>query len=149
MYNHGMIVQFIQIQISTGKHDWKIKMIAVRAAQTYIGIASNMAAIDGYFYGLRGGTAKNGGFCYAYTEDMSMMTRRMSHEMGGSERWPEDNSITLKSGDIFTIHLDLDKRTVGWSINDHFIGNAFKNVEQASYRLVITVECHSIFEFIQ
>ena len=136
--------------ISKGKYEWKMKLIEIDAAVSYIGVASNMTAINGHFYGAKGAVPMSGGYSYAYTE-YDKYGRRMSHKMSGSVVWPNEYEIGLKPGDIFTVHLDLDEKTVGWSKNDKFIGNAFENIEDASYRLVISVpaDCDSIFEFVE
>ena len=43
-----------------------------------------------------------------------------------------------KDGDVIFIHLDLEKNTLGYTINDKYCGIAFSNIDPCDYRLAIT-----------
>ena len=124
-------------EISEGKYEWKIKFSVVNFEQGYVGIASDMRGLDSYFYGASSLTAKKGGYCYAYTEHVYHgQAYKMDHTMSGSQPYA---SGCLSDGDILTIHLDLNNKTVGFSRNEQFLGIAFEDVPVASYRLVISI----------
>ena len=54
-------------------------------------------------------------------------------------KYPKSKSVEIKTGDVVTIHLDLDDRTLGYSKNDEYLGIAFENVKKSSYRLAISM----------
>ena len=47
------------------------------------------------------------------------------------------NKKQFCKGDIITLHLDLDARTLSFSKNDKFIGIAYKNIAKVSYRIAV------------
>ena len=134
--------------ISEGKHKWKIKLIQFGITDIYVGVTSNMHCLEhrkSYFYGITSPNAANG-YSYAFTQ-FSGQSNKMDHTMGASQDYPDDY-VLFTVGDIITVHLDLDKKTVGFSKNDEFMGIAFTNIEPASYRLAISGanRLQSVFE---
>ena len=121
--------------ISSGKHEWKIKIIEPELDShsnlIYIGIASKINNFNSYFYG-------NGGVDNNYV--WSSFGTKMDQTMSASIKFPTNKSIGYDKGDTITIHLDLDNKTVGFSKNDTFIGIAFENIKNdIDYRLAISV----------
>ena len=52
---------------------------------------------------------------------------------------------------VVIVHLDMDKGTIGFSIDDKFLSVAFYNVEDGEYRLAISMagKRDKKFEFIE
>ena len=120
--------------ISKGKHEWKVKCGSESYPGSnlfYIGIASSMHAVDQHFFGANNNAAKDESKNYAFRPFVD----KMSHKMTVCERF---NPSKYESGVIVTVHLDLDKKTIGFSKDDEFIGVAFDNVQDAEYRLAIS-----------
>ena len=131
--------------ISKGKHEWKIKIMdydtsGSTAVDCYIGIASSMHCLETYFFGRNGIAARDGAKSYSYVH----FGNKMDHTMSGSVVYPnvdEQHEATMKRGDIITVHLDMDERTIGFSRNKRYLGVAFENIEVEAYRLAIS--CYS------
>eukprot|EP01084_Bolivina_argentea_P230863 389475_1 len=129
--------------ISSGKHEWKVKIIEPTippnssSNNVYIGIASKTHCLNTHFFGANGDAAKEKAKNYAYLS----YAAKMNHYMGASTKYPSPSSPAYYGKkDIITVHLDLDKKTIGFSKNDTFLGTAFSNVEQESYRLAVTAD---------
>ena len=54
-------------------------------------------------------------------------------------KWGINISPFYSSGDIVTLHLDLDKREVKFWNNDEYLGVALENVKRDNYRLIVCV----------
>ena len=83
-------------------------------------------------------------FCYG----LSSCGRKLYHNVWQPQHY--HYSAMYQEGDVITVHLDLDNKTVGFSRNDIFLGIAFRNIRVVSYRLAINVEPGSqhVFEFV-
>ena len=135
----------IDIDKAKGKYEWKVKA-NIGQHGSYIGITNHLnGRIDTYFYGTSGTANSDSSYCYA------SIGTKMDHTMGGSVDYPQDKPQRYKEGDIITVHLDLDEKSVGFSKNDEYLGIAFENINSGKYRFVISVynACHHNFEFIQ
>lgn len=128
--------------ISEGKHEWKVKIIEPDLTQTMssmmIGIASSMHQVNSHFWGGNGHAAINGAKNYAYLSYASKMDHTMSYPID----YPSNNKQHFGKGDIIIVHLDLDERTIGFSRNGKYLGIAFENIEQASYRLAFSCKTY-------
>ena len=64
----------------------------------------------------------------------------MNHEKRNSTDYPSAKSKRIfKTGDIITVHLDLDALTIGFSKNDEYLGIAYKDIVNVEYRLAVCV----------
>ena len=65
----------------------------------------------------------------------------MNHKMSSAEIWsPDGFSTACNHGDIITVHLDLEIKSIGFSRNDKWLGTAFTDIDNTkSYRLALSV----------
>ena len=147
--------------ISNGKYEWKIK-IKLNDSDThssfelhghrfhlfssvYVGISTSMDFVDSYGFG--GNKHKY----YAFGKFQS----KTSHLVNGSVDYPEGidsyDKFQFKDVVLMTVHLDMEQRTIAFTINDKFLGVAFDDIDDGDYRLAISVfgRKNKIFEFIQ
>eukprot|EP01084_Bolivina_argentea_P210384 358109_1 len=112
--------------ISKGKHEWKIKIIE-QSTDIFVGISSaNFTKLDWCFIG-----KNENSFIKNYTH--------MSYAFGGKICPSTKTRKIFKTGDIISVHLNMEDLTLGVSVNDTFLGNAFEKMEKASYRLAVSV----------
>ena len=131
--------------ISFGKHDWKIKIIQGNMYRydhiAHIGIISDeIRDLNNFEFGY---AYNNGKFCYGF----SSCGTKVHHGMLQPQYFP----LRYKQGDVITVHLDLDDKTLGFSKNENFLYIAFRDIMVVPYRLAINVEPGSqhIFEFVE
>lgn len=128
--------------ISKGKHQWKVKVLTSKTKYIYLGIASNTDCLDDtgnhYFFGSESATSTDGySYCMVHSEGAS---RKLDHTMHCSDNFYDNdgNPFIFKQGEMVSIHLDLDEKTVGISKNDEEVVITFQNIEPSSYRFVFT-----------
>ena len=75
----------------------------------------------------------------------------MSHTMGWAKRWFQDGQRTIKNGDIITAHFEMDKKTLGFSINEEYLGELFDDIEDGNYRFAVCMvgTWNKTFQFIE
>ena len=136
--------------ISKGKHEWKIKILFQESEwhifYINIGIATSLHCLQQHFHGSYEGAADNGAKNYVFVD----FTHKMSHEMQIAERWAAEREI--KNGDTITTHLNMDEKTLAFSINDEYLGVAFDNIDNdANYRFAICMigKWNKTFEFVE
>ena len=133
----------IDIDNGKGKYEWKVRNIALGAR---IGITNHLnGRIDTHFYGAGGSANENNKSSYCY----ACIGTKMDHTMSGSVGYGDNQRF--RTEDIITVHLDLDKKSIGFSRNDKYLGIAFENIASGKYRFAISVynsQRHR-FEFIQ
>ena len=137
----------IDIDNAKGKYEWKIK-INDAVGIPYIGITNySDGLINSHFYGARGTANLNNKSSYCYAS----IGTKMDHTMSGSVNYHDDEPSRYGTGDIITVHLDLDKKSVGFSKNDEYLGIAFENINSGKYRFAISIPNTNSaqFEFIQ
>ena len=138
--------------ISNGKHEWKIKITSTDpkvgfhvSSNCYIGISENKYSLD---YGTFMHKWEKYYAFYQFDEKSSpTMSGEQDYPLGVDyySRWD------WKDGDIMTVHLDMEQRTIGFSLNKTFLGIAFDDIEDGDYRLAICMygRKNKQFEFIQ
>ena len=106
-----------------------------------------MHCLQQHFHGSIDGAAHNGAKNYAFVD----FTHKMSHNMAMAERWFPDGQRTINSGDTITTHLNMDEKTLGFSINDEYSGIAFEDIEDGSYKFAICMigKWNKTYAFIQ
>ena len=57
-------------------------------------------------------------------------------------KWGINISPFYSSGDIVTLHLDLDNKVIKFWNNDEYIGIALENVKKDNYRLIVCVHAN-------
>eukprot|EP01084_Bolivina_argentea_P246388 412348_1 len=111
-------------EVSVGKHEWKIKVIQ---CTTYlmIGIASNTKHLDCFY-------EKHDICTYSYYSD----GRKFMN--GSQDLYPDGIPVKFGNGDIMTVNLDLDKRTISFCKNGHDLGILCDKIDtNHKYRLAI------------
>ena len=79
------------------------------------------------------------GYGYAFVGGSTYLrSKQDSHIFSGATLFNED-------GDVIFIHLDLEKYTLGYTINDKYCGIAFNNITPDDYRLAVAF-CHRQYE---
>ena len=142
--------------ISSGKHEWKIKISSIGdqgtySSYVYIGIATSMHCLDQHFFGYYGGAADCGAKNYVFL-DFHM---KMSHKIEDAVNYPKNNcdgkEYRCKDEVLLTVHLDMDERIVGFSLDDKFLGVAYNDIDDGEYRLAISMmgRKNRKYEFIQ
>eukprot|EP01083_Nonionella_stella_P276585 939862_1 len=110
--------------LSTGKHEWKIKMVNCDAAMIGITTSAPKAADDkgqDVFWGLR----NTYGY---YTHNGSKIVAGEFSDYGAN--------VKSRNEDVITVHLDLDNHTLAFSNNDTLLGVVSNNIPlKEPYRL--------------
>ena len=124
--------------VSKGKHYWKVKIdhnnngcyigIIFSEDSSYIYRRSRCSLFHRRNYGVQG---------YAYHTKGYLM----NHKMSSAAIWsPDGISTACNHGDIITVHLDLELKSIGFSRNDKWMGTAFTDIDNTkSYRLALSV----------
>ena len=66
-------------------------------------------------------------------------------------QWCEPSQDIHEDGCTVSVHLDLIKYTLGYTINGKYCGIAFRDIKPANYRLVVTLrwnEGESEYQFL-
>ncbi len=87
-------------EVSIGKHEWKIKLI--KGSAIMIGVTSNTKYIESSPW------SKSDTHCYLYYGNNGY-----KYDKSGGSKY----SQTYTTGDIITVHLDLDNNTLEFSKN--------------------------------
>lgn len=122
----GYNAAFGHLSASHGKHIWKIHIIK-KTTKMCIGVSSSIDTINTNFH--RQKSYPN----YGYNWDGSKISHKTKYQ---------DYGIPIKSGQIITVILDLDKRCISFMNDHHNLGPAFKDVEVGdtiSYRIAISI----------
>ena len=116
--------------IKRGKYEWKIKVVE-KSTDIAIGLVSNMNHCNKYAM-----SKSAGEYNYFYISYAGIM----SHNKRNSTDYPSAKTKrTYKTGDIITVHLDLDSLTIGFSKNGEYLGIAYENIANVEYRLAVCV----------
>ena len=113
---------FLSHVVSDGKHEWKFKLINYKSGNVGIGIVKH--GVDkrmDYYLGQEANTA------YVY-----LVNSRTLNDHDGDVWMKEYGDKICEQNDIITIHLDLTKLTLSFSLNDKNYGKAF-DVDQCKY----------------
>eukprot|EP01084_Bolivina_argentea_P185851 320417_1 len=113
-------------EVSTGQHEWKIKVHACANHWMNIGISSNTKYLNGSFYNKQDANPYS-----IYGLDGRL------YKYGTSEAYA-NGAANFRAGDTVTVHLDLDKAEMSYSKNGSNCGIAFRNiVKNQKYRLAV------------
>ncbi len=78
------------------------------------------------------GWSNNKGKCYGFKTGYGQLT------VGDSEK-ERKYGKKCKTNDTIEMRLDLNKRVIEYALNGQSLGIAFTNIEQTSYRAVVTM----------
>ena len=122
---------FLTQVVNQGVHKWKFKLVSIQNYAVTIGVwkgdktdNTHRISADGFSQGR----------CYAYIVNHCICTPG-----DGEVRRYEYGKKNCKSGDEVEMVLDLNKRELSYSVNDKALGIAFKNIQQTSYRAVLSI----------
>ena len=111
--------------VSSGKHEWKIKIIKCNTESICIGIGETTNYCNDCFTGKAKNNYNESSYGYGYGNNALKFGPFLVESFGEE----------YTNNDIITVHLDLNRRTIGFSKNDKFIGIAYENITATSYRL--------------
>ena len=50
-----------------------------------------------------------------------------------------DINLKIRKGMIIDLYLNLTTRTLGYAVDNHYVADAVKNIEQGIYRMAVTI----------
>eukprot|EP01083_Nonionella_stella_P036752 100278_1 len=134
--HNGTNIAYGVQEVESGQHQWKVKVIRERknGGAIEIGISSNTNYCE-----KRWEYDQKDTFYYLYYS-----TGGTAHQGGHTNYDYNNGAAAYSTGDIITVHLDLDKNTLEFSKNGNRLGIAYENVEaQQKYRLTVSLRYRS------
>eukprot|EP01084_Bolivina_argentea_P000401 753_1 len=107
----GYNTAFGSVSVNNGKHIWKLKIIK-KTTKICLGVSSSIETKNTQFH--RQKSYAN----YGYNWDGSKISHKTKYEKYG---------IPIKTGQIITIILDLNKKQLSFMNNNNNLGIAFNN----------------------